>query len=133
MHNRLNLLLVAFIVSSVGLGCMGIRKPWRDYSERPFDGAEWRAGDAIERGRMNRTRDMRQKTTGLSKDETLALLGEPDLKKEVEGREVWFYRVDIGVFDAMDLVPISFDEKGRSRYGMVRGSTFSTMAKENEL
>lgn len=62
-----------------------------------------------------------------------SLLGEPDMKKTIERREVWFYRVDIGIAGGMDVIPVSFDETGRSMYGMVRGDTHSAMAKEEDL
>lgn len=60
-------------------------------------------------------------------------LGKADLTKTIEKREVWFYRVDIGIVGGMDLVPVSFDEKGRGQVGYAHGGTMSIMAKEDEL
>lgn len=115
-------------------GCMGIKKPWRDYSQRPFDAKEWREGDKIERGRMSGDfRGMRSELDGRTQQSILEMLGEPDIKRTIEGREVWFYRVDIGIPGGMDLMPVSFDPKKGSMFGMVRGSTFSAMAKEEDL
>jgi len=68
-----------------------------------------------------------------SRDSALKLLGEPDLKKTIEKSEVWFYRVDQGIPGAMDLIPVSFDEKGRGQVGYAHGGTMSIMAKEEEL
>lgn len=113
---------------------MGIKKPWRDYSRRPFDSKEWREGDKIERGRMSGDfQRLRTDLEGHTPQTIAEMLGEPDIKKTIEGREVWFYRVDIGIPGGMDLMPVSFDPKKGSMFGMVRGSTFSGMAKEEDL
>lgn len=131
---RFDLIICLALISAVGLGCMGMRKPWRDYSERPFDSADWKAGDKIERGRMSRDFvKMREELQGRTAESVREMLGEPDLKRTIENREVWFYRVDIGIAGGMDLMPVSFDQKGRSMFGVIRGSTFSAMAKEDEL
>ena len=122
------------IIAAVGVGCAGFKRPWRDYSDKPFSSAEWIAGDKIERGRMNHDIfKKRREFTGLTPEGLAEKLGPPDLKRTIERREVWFYRVDIGVVDGMDLVPFSIDEKGKSMFGMVTGSTFSSMAKEEDL
>lgn len=129
-----DLIVCISLIAAVGLGCSGLKRPWRDYTQKPFDSAEWKAGDKIERGRM--TDDFYKKRgefAGLTAETLEAKLGPPDLKKTMERREVWFYRVDIGIVGGMDLVPFSIDEKGRSMYGMVNGSTFSAMAKEEDL
>lgn len=132
--NTVNLAASLTIIVAIGLGCAGIKRPWRDYSDRPFSSAEWMAGDKIERGRMRH--DMfkkRREFTGLTPEGLAEKLGPPDLKKTIERSEVWLYRVDIGVVGGLDLIPFSIDEKGRSMYGMVTGSTSSTMAKEEDL
>jgi hypothetical protein len=125
------------ILVMVTLACMGVKKPWRDYTAKPFSSSEWLAGDAIERGRMSRDMYCNEfvKCTAdvSSRDTVLKTLGEPDLKKTIESREVWFYRVDLGVSGAMDVLPVSFDEKGRGSMGLVRGGTKSILAKESEL
>jgi hypothetical protein len=112
---------------------MGMRKPWRDYSEKPFSSKEWLAGDRVERGRMILDLAKKRHPNGRTHEGIVEMLGEPDFKKTVEGKEVWFYRVDIGIPGGMDLAPVSFDQKGRAMYGMVRGDTYSMMAKEDEL
>ena len=129
------LLLPLAILVFVGTGCIpGMKKPWRDYSQRPFDAAAWREGDAIERGRMaSDFQGMRKALQGHRQEKIVEMLGEPDLKKTIENREVWFYRVDIGIVGGMDLVPVSFDPKGLSLWGVARGGTFSAMAKEEDL
>ena len=78
-------------------------------------------------------RGMRSELDGRTQQSILEMLGEPDIKRTIEGREVWFYRVDIGIPGGMDLMPVSFDPKKGSMFGMVRGSTFSAMAKEEDL
>lgn len=129
------LLLPLAILAFVGSGCIpGMKRPWRDYSQRPFDAAAWREGDKIERGRMaSDFQGMRRNLQGHRPDKIVETLGEPDLKKTIEGKDVWFYRVDIGIAGGMDLVPVSFDQKGLSSWGMARGGTFSAMAKEEDL
>jgi len=112
---------------------MGFKKPWRDYSPKPFSSAEWIAGDAIERGRMSRDLFI-QHTRGLgSQDDVVKLLGQPDVKKTVENREVWLYRIDYGIPDAMDAIPLSFDAKGQGSIGYVKDGTISIAVKEKEL
>lgn len=125
------------LLIAAGAACAGVKKPWRDYSKREFSSADWLAGDKIERGRM--ASDMycnefiKCKAEVSTRDHALKSLGEPDLKKTIEGREVWFYRVDLGIAGAMDLIPVSFDEKGRGLVGYTHGGTRSMMAKESEL
>jgi hypothetical protein len=125
------------ILIGVAAGCAGGKRPWRDYSNREFSSADWLAGDKVERGRM--ASDMycnefiKCKADVATRDLALKTLGEPDLKKTIEGKEVWFYRVDLGIAGAMDLVPVSFDEKGRGLVGYSHGGTRSIMAKESEL
>ena len=128
-----NLAVCILIVAAVGLGCMGMKKPWRDYSPKPFSSAEWLAGDRIDRGRM--MIDLfKKRTVGVStRDEAVKTLGEPDLKKTIENREVWFYRIDLGFPDGLDLLPVSFDDKQGGSMGMARGGTMSMAVKERDL
>ncbi len=127
------LVFCLLVLVSVSVACAGFKKPWRDYSPKPFSSAEWLAGDKIERGRM--VQDMfRNKAVDVSnRDSAIRTLGQPDLKKTIENHEVWFYRIDFGIPGAMNLVPFSFDEKGRGSMGMARGGTMSIAAKEEEL
>lgn len=132
--NSANVLAILMIAVIAGLACSGMKRPWRDYSQKPFTSAEWLAGDKIERGRMiGDFKTLRSALAGLTPETVTSTLGPPDLKKTIEKREVWFYRVDIGIIGGMDLLPVSFDEKGKSMFGMVTGSTFSAMAKEEDL
>jgi hypothetical protein len=121
------------IIAAINLACMGIKRPWRDYSPKPFSSTEWLAGDKIERGRMMTDMFRNRAIEGGTRETAVKTLGEPDLKKTIEKREVWFYRMDLGMSGAMDLIPISFDEKGRSSMGMVKGDTISIALKESEL
>lgn len=128
-----NLVACLLILATVSLACMGFKKPWRNYEPKPFSSAEWLAGDKIERGRMIKDMFRNSKVEVGSRDLALKTLGEPDLKKTIENREVWFYRIDFGIPDAMDVIPVSFDEKGRGSVGMARGGTMSIAGKESEL
>lgn len=128
-----NAAICVLLVLGVGLGCAGMKRPWRDYSAKPFSSAEWKAGDKIERGRMLQSMFRNSAVDLSTRDAAKETLGEPDLKKTIENREVWFYRMDLGIMDAMDVIPISFDEKGRGSVGMAKGGTMSMAAKEGEL
>jgi hypothetical protein len=128
-----NIVLITMLVVGTGLGCAGVKRPWRDYSPIPFNSAAWLAGDKIERGRMLRSMFRNPEMDVSSREAAVKTLGEPDLKKTIENREVWFYRIDQGIVGAMDLIPISFDDKGRGSTGMVKGGTMSIAAKEDEL
>lgn len=121
------------VLAAVASGCTGVKRPWRDYSQKPFSSTEWLAGDKIERGRMASTMYRNPAVEISSREVAIKTLGEPDLKKTIENKEVWFYRVDLGIFDALDLAAISFDEKGRGFVGYVHGGSISMMAKESEL
>lgn len=129
---KANLAFCLAIIVLVNLSCMGMKKPWRDYSRKPFSSQEWLAGDKIERGRMWLDLAKRDAPRSKTRDGVIEMLGEPDLKKTVERKEVWFWRVDIGIQGGMDLIPVSFNEKGRAETGMVRGDTVSSMVKEDE-
>jgi hypothetical protein len=128
-----NLAACILILAAITVACIGIKKPWRDYSPKPFSSAEWLAGDKIERGRMSRDMFRNPKVEIGSRDLAIKTLGEPDLKRTIEKSDVWFYRVDQGIVDAMDLIPVSFDENGRGHVGYAHGGTMSIMAKEEEL
>ncbi len=128
-----NFLIVIALISITSAGCMGIKKPWRDYTTKPFDSKEWLAGDKIDRGRMVIDLAKQRQPSGLTKEGVVEMLDEADLKKTIEGKDVWFYRVDIGIAGGRDLPPVSFDEKGRSSYGMAEGGTFSMTKKEADL
>ena len=129
-----SLTVCVLIVAAVSIACMGIKKPWRDYSPKPFSSAEWLAGDRIERGRMLNDMFRNSKVEIGNRDLAIKTLGEPDIKKTIENKEVWFYRIELGFGpEGMDLLPVSFDDKGRGSVGMAKGGTMSIAAKESEL
>ena len=121
------------VVAAVGIGCMGMKKPWRDYSPKPFSSEDWLAGDRIERGRMLTDLFKTRTKYVATRDEAIKNLGEPDLKKTIESKEVWFYRMELGIVGAMDLIPISFDAQGRGSTGYAHGGTMSMAEKESDL
>jgi len=125
--------LCLFLIATVCAGCAGIKKPWRDSTPRQFSSADWIAGDKIERGRMLNSMFRNRDVDVGNREAATKTLGEPDFKKTIENKEVWFYRIDFGISGAMDVFPVSFDEKGRGSVGMVRGGTMSIAAKESEL
>lgn len=128
-----NLAVCLLVLAALNLACMGMKKPWRDYSPKPFSSAEWLAGDKIERGRMMKDMFRNPKLEIGNRDLALKSLGEADIKKTIEGKEVWFYRIDFGIPGALDLTAISFDEKGRGSSGYAHGGTMSMGEKESEL
>ena len=133
-NKTLKLAACVLIAVAISLACVGTKRPWRDYSEIPFSSVDWLAGDRIERGRMARHFDsMRSSLGGLTPEGMTVLLGPADIKKTIENREVWFYRVDIGIVGGRDLVPVSFDDKMHSKWGMAKRGTFSAMATEADL
>lgn len=84
--------LALVLIFSVGFDCGGMNNPFRDYSSKPFNSNDWRNGDATERGRM--LRDLYSKrgiVSSKSKEKIVEILGEPDQRGEVAGKEVWQY------------------------------------------
>lgn len=99
------------LLFAAGAGCGGMNNPLRDYSSKSFNSQEWRAGDAIERGRM--MLDLYNKrgvVTGKSKETIAELLGEPDKKSEVAGREIWQYAVKFSGKSTNDYFSVSFKD-----------------------
>ena len=129
-----NLAFCLVLVMAVGLACAGTKRPWRDYSAKPFSSAEWLAGDHIERGRMAMNMFNNRDVNIATREATVQTLGEPDLKKTIENKEVWLYRIDLGFGpEGRDILPVSFDSKGRGSIGVAHGGTMSAVAKESEL
>lgn len=87
------------LLIATGVACAGVKA--LAIIRREFSSADWLAGDKIERGRM--AMDMycnefiKCKADVSTREQAVKTLGEPDLKKTIEGREVWFYRVDLGI------------------------------------
>ncbi|HEX8734440.1 MAG TPA: hypothetical protein VF721_03905 [Pyrinomonadaceae bacterium] len=119
------LLAIAFSSGACGM----VKNPYRDYSERPFSSAEWLTGDTVERGRMYSDLFDSRAVDGKSKEEIVELLGEPEKKISVEGREVWLYRVEHSSQTPMQYFPVSFDTKRGAFAGRVKGGTVSIRVK----
>ncbi len=122
-----NLSLCLALLFLVGAGCGGVKNPFRDYSRKPFSSADWRAGDAVERGRM--MHDLMDKFAVDAKHEAEVreILGEPDRKTSEDGRVIWLYRVDLGHNSALPYLPISFDPRSGAFVGRLRGGTMSLL------
>lgn len=128
--SKANLILCLVIILSIGFGCANIRHPWRDYSAKPFNSAEWLAGDAIERGRMYGDIFEKNLLEGKSKDAVVKLLGEPDKKATVEDREVWLYRIENRFHNRLNQFPVTFENKKGAFAGGVKGGTVSMIVDE---
>ena len=75
---------------------------------------------------------MKRTLNGKTRDQVLQLLGAPDKKASVEGREVWLYRVDIVGEWTRPCFPVSFEPGGKTFAGMVHGGTMSMLTEEAE-
>lgn len=126
-----NLSFCLLIILSINLGCINFRKPWRDYSDKPFNSEEWLAGDEIERGRMYGDLFLSRKLDGKSREDVVKLLGEPNKKVTVEGREVWLYRIENRFSNDLRNFPVSFDRKQGTFAGGVRGGTISMIVDDD--
>jgi hypothetical protein len=130
--NLASLAIAASLFLCAGLACSGIRKPWKSYTKQPFNSEKWRKGDRVDRGTMYFDLFEKRTLSGKSKEEVEQLLGEPDKKALVEGREVWLYRIDVvGEWDR-PVFPVSFEPNGRTFAGMVKGGTMSMIVEEAE-
>jgi hypothetical protein len=123
-------ILAVLMILGVGLACNGIKKPWRDYTKKPFDSQQWKAGDPQTRGTMYFDLFVKRKLTGKSPNEVLELLGPPDKKTSSEGLEVWLYRIEIvGEWDR-PAFPVSLDKNGKAFAGRVKDGTMSMIVEE---
>ncbi|HLM00098.1 MAG TPA: hypothetical protein VK400_03520 [Pyrinomonadaceae bacterium] len=123
----LTALLLAIAFS--GSGCGLVKNPFREYSEKPFTPSEWLAGDTVERGRMYGDLFNSRALDGKSKEEIADMLGEPEKKISVEGREVWLYRVEHQYQTPMKYFPVTFDTKRGAFAGRVKSGTVSILVK----
>lgn len=131
-HSFKTIISLTFCLLAISLSnsaCGLVTSPFREYSEKPFSATEWRAGDAVERGRMYSDLFSNRALDGKSKDEIADLLGEPEKKISVEGREVWLYRVEHSYQTPMKYFPVSFDTKRGAFAGRVKGGTVSILVK----
>ena len=129
-QSMVNLTLCVAVIALFGLGCGLVKNPFRDYSRKPFNSAEWINGDAVERGRMYPDLFLSRKLNGKSPDDVINLLGEPDKKRTVEGREVWLYYVLHQYNTPMKYFPVSFEPKSGAFGGQVNGGTMSMVVEE---
>jgi hypothetical protein len=126
--SQLLFLLMAVLLFNAACGI--VKDPLRSYSDKPFNSQEWLAGDAIERGRMMHSIYDDKIVDGKSQEVVRNLLGEPDKKDVVEGRDVWLYRVDNGHNSEMPYYSISFDKQMGTFVGRVKGGKISLLVAE---
>jgi hypothetical protein len=96
----------------------GFKSPLREWTPKPFNSAEWLAGDRWLRARMRQDIFEKRIPNGKQRQEIANLFGEPNGKRTIEGREVWFYNINTGETDDIDMLAISFDAKGRAFAGL---------------
>lgn len=126
----INLSLAVALIALFGLGCGLVKNPFRDYSQKQFNSDAWLKGDAVERGRMYQDIFISRMLNGKRQDDVKKLLGEPDKKQTVEGREVWLYYVEQNINSPLKYFPVSFETKGGAFAGSVRGGTISMLVEE---
>jgi hypothetical protein len=114
---------------SVVLAC-GLRKPWKDYTPKPFDSEKWRNGNRTDRGTMYFDLFEKRTLNGKSREQVVQLLGEPDKKVSVEGREVWLYRLDVVGEWTSPCFPVSFEPNGKTFAGRIKNGTMSMIVEE---
>jgi hypothetical protein len=125
-----NSLICLSLIILFGAGCGLVKNPFRDYTEKPFSSAEWLKGDAVERGRMYLDIFKTRMLDGKSTEDVKKLLGEPEKKQTVEGREVWLYRVEHRYRTPMKFFPVSFESKRGAFAGRVEGGTISMLVED---
>jgi outer membrane protein assembly factor BamE (lipoprotein component of BamABCDE complex) len=108
------------LLMSVSLSCTLPRKFWRSYEPQPFDAQKWQNADAQERGTMFVDLYKKRLVHGKSKEEVLAVLGEPDKKSTGGGSEIWHYKVEFAGEEPVQYFPVTFDKNGRAGIGTAR-------------
>ena len=108
------------LLLSVSLSCTLPRKFWRSYEPQPFDAQKWQNADAQERGTMFVDLYKKRLVHGKSKEEVLAVLGEPDKKSTGGGSEIWHYKVEFAGEEPVQYFPVTFDKNGRAGIGTTR-------------
>ena len=126
----LNVPLSLIAILLITLACGFIKNPLRDYSEKPFNSEEWLKGDAVERGRMFTDIYAKRILEGKSKESVLEMLGEPDKKQEIEGREVWLYYVEHSHKLPQKYFPVSFEGTEKTFAGKIKDGTISILVEE---
>lgn len=103
----------------------GFKSPLRQWTPKPFNSAEWLAGDRWVRARMRHDIFDNKIPNGKSRQEIVQMFGEANGKQTIEGREVWFYNINTGETDDIDLLAISFDAAGRAYAGLSQNRSLS--------
>lgn len=122
---RASLLL---LLISLG-GCAGFNRLGRSYEPVPFNSQKWRDGDAQVRGTMFLDLFKKRIVNGKTKDEILALLGEPDKKTSVDGSEIWQYKIEFAGENPAQTFSVTFDKNGKATMG---ASRTARIFKEND-
>lgn len=108
MKNKLIKISVGVLILCFFISCDLIREP-RAFQERTFDSKLWREGDAQIRGEMSKDLRWKKSESGnyildhKSRQEVLAILGEPDRKTRgrccgaggTSDEEVWLYELEV--------------------------------------
>jgi outer membrane protein assembly factor BamE (lipoprotein component of BamABCDE complex) len=119
--NRTNkpivLISICLLIILLGSSGCGFNKFWRSYEQKPFDSQKWRDGDAQERGTMFIDLFKKRMVNGKTKDEVLALLGEPDKKSTADGSDIWHYKVEFAGENPTQYFPVTFDKNGKAMVG----------------
>ncbi len=101
----------------------GFKSPLRQWTPMPFDSDAWLSGDRWLRARMRQDIFDTRFPNGKSRLEVSSWFGQPDAKKTIDGREVWFYHINTGETDDIDMLAISFDPKGKAITGLSKNGT----------
>jgi hypothetical protein len=123
---------VCLLLALVCLSC-GFKKPWRSYEQQPFDSEKWKAGDALTRGTMIFDLHKKRTLSAQSRENIVALLGEPDKKRAGYSNmssEVWLYQIETVGEKPRQYFPVSFDKQGRAASGEARDGTMSLLVDE---
>jgi hypothetical protein len=125
----LNSAIALLLTICAVLACSSLVK---DYRPREFDSAKWKGGNHTVRGTMYFDLFEKHRLTNKTRDEVLQLLGPPDKKVMIEGREVWLYRIDVRGEWTRPVFPVSFEPGGKTFAGMVKDGTMSMINEESE-
>lgn len=116
-NKPITLISICLLLVLFGSTSCGFNKFWRSYEPKPFDSQKWRDGDAQERGTMFVDLFKKRTINGKTKDEVLALLGEPDKRTTGDGYEIWNYKVEFAGEKPTQFFPVSFDRNGKATTG----------------
>src|SRR2546423_5718507 len=126
-NKRINSLVAMLLGVFAVVACSHLVK---DYTPKPFDSEKWRNGNHTVRGTMYFDLFEKRTLTNKTKNEVVQLLGEPDKKVPVEGREVWLYRLDVRGEWTSPCFPVSFEPNGRTFAGRIKNGTMSMIVEE---